>query len=413
VPGALRTFYTSGGEMTGTPLSISIVGAGLGGLVAAIAARRAGFDVTVYEQASSFAPIGAGIQLGPNAVKVLRALGLDKELGSFGAMPRNHVGRDGKSGRILFNSATAQACLARFGAAYYQVQRSDLHDHLRSALPDGCIKLGMRCTGLEQSSQGATLKFADGTEAAADIVVGADGIHSMIREALLGPGAPRFTGVICWRGQVTADRLPRGLIPPDSLNWMGPGGCVVHYYVRPDKLVNWIAHRTTDIWAEESWSVEGDKDELMSAFTGWHPSLHQLFAATERCYKWAIFDREPLSRWSSDRVTLLGDAAHPMLPFLAQGGAMAMEDGFVLAEVLKRHASDPAAALQQYESLRKERTRRVQLQSRERARTCQVVSPVARLRRDLGYMYDQWFRPGAAVRRAQWIYEYDVQSQGT
>ncbi len=154
-----------------------------------------------------------------------------------------------------------------------------------------------------------------------------------MRGLLFGPQAPRFTGVVCWRGQVDASRLPVGLIPPDSLNWMGPGGCVVHYYVRPGRLVNWIAHRTTDLWAEESWSREGNKDELIGAFPGWHEFLLTLFRATERCYKWALLDREPLARWSDGRATLLGDAAHPMLPFLAQGGAMAMEDGFVLARV--------------------------------------------------------------------------------
>ncbi len=390
------------------PLRVAIVGAGLGGLVAAISARRAGFEATVYEQASAFGEIGAGIQIGPNAVKVLSALGLESGLQRFGAMPEHHVGRNWKSGRVLFKSATRTACLERFGAAFYQVQRSDLHAHLRSALPPDAIRLGMRCTHVESAPDEAKLRFADGSEVESDVIVGADGIHSMVRSALLGPGAPRFTGVICWRGQVSADRLPVGLIPPDSLNWMGPGGCVVHYYVRPGQLVNWIAHRTTDIWAEESWLVEGDKDELLGAFPGWHESLQALFKATERCYKWAIFDRDPLPSWSAGRITLLGDAAHPMLPFLAQGGAMAMEDGFILAETLKRFPDDVPAALLQYEALRKERTTRVQLGSRERAEICQVISPFAQLRRDLRYLYDQWFKPGAAIQRADWIYEYDV-----
>lgn len=388
-------------------LRLGIVGAGLGGLVAAIAARRAGFEATVYEQAPALGEIGAGIQVGPNAVKVLRALGLEDGLRSFGAMPEHHVGRSWRSGRVLFKSATRIACLERFGAPFYQVQRSDLHAHLRSALPPDAIRLGKRCVGVDEDAAGVALRFADGSEARCDVAVGADGIHSMVRGILLGPGAPRFTGVICWRGQVAAERLPAGLIPPDSLNWMGPGGCIVHYYVRPGKLVNWIAHRTTDIWAEESWSVEGDKDELLGAFPGWHESLLTLLRATERCYKWAIFDREPLPSWSRGRVTLLGDAAHPMLPFLAQGGAMAMEDGFVLAQTLRKHAEVPAA-LREYESLRKSRATRVQMGSRARADICQVISPLAQLRRDFGYLFNQWFNPGAAIQRADWIYEYDV-----
>ena len=389
-------------------LRVGIVGAGLGGLVAAIAARRAGFEATIYEQANAFGEIGAGIQIGPNAVKVLRALGLEEGLGRFGAMPEHHVGRSWRSGRVLFKSATRTACLERFGAAFYQVQRSDLHAHLRGVLPAEAIRLGKCCVGMTPARDNVRLAFADGTEAQVDVLVGADGIHSKVRDALLGPGSPRFTGVICWRGQVPADRLPAGLIPPDSLNWMGPGGCIVHYYVRPGQLVNWIAHRKTDIWAEESWSVQGDKQELIDAFPGWHDSLLTLFKATERCYKWAILDRDPLPKWSEGRVTLLGDAAHPMSPFLAQGGAMAMEDGFVLADVLARGIGDVPAALKRYEAIRKDRATRVQLSSRQRAEICQVSSPLAQMKRDLQYLFNQWFNPGAAIQKADWIYEYDV-----
>jgi 2-polyprenyl-6-methoxyphenol hydroxylase-like FAD-dependent oxidoreductase len=389
-------------------LRVGIIGAGLGGLVAAIAMRRAGLQATVYEQARAFGEVGAGIQLGPNAVKVLRALHLENGIESFGAMPENHVGRSWQSGRVLFKSATRRACLERFGAPFYQVQRSDLHAHLRAALPASAIHLDKQCVGVDAGQDTVRVRFADGSDAECDVLVGADGVHSTIRSLLLGPEAPRFTGVICWRGQVDASRLPAGLIPPDSLNWMGPGGCVVHYYVRPGRLVNWIAHRTTDLWAEESWSREGNKDELIGAFPGWHESLLTLFRATERCYKWAILDREPLARWSVGRVTLLGDAAHPMLPFLAQGGAMAMEDGVVLAECLRRSPHDVPAALQEYEALRKDRTTRVQLGSRARSDICQVISPLAQLRRDFGYLFNQLVRPGAAIQRADWIYRYDV-----
>jgi salicylate hydroxylase len=392
------------------PLRIAIIGAGLGGLVAAIAARRAGHEATIYEQAAAFGEIGAGIQVGPNAVKVLRALGLEQGLAEFGAMPEHHVGRNWKSGRVLFKSATRTTCLERFGAAFYQVQRSDLHAHLRKALPPEAIRLGARCAGVESGANSAGVRFADGSGIECDVVVGADGVHSLVRQRLAGQAKPRFTGVICWRGQVDASRLPAGLIPPDSLNWMGPGGCIVHYYVRPNRLVNWIAHRVTDLWAEESWSVEGDKREMLAAFAGWHPSLLTLLDATERCYKWAILDRDPLPRWSDGRITLLGDAAHPMLPFLAQGGAMAMEDAYVLAGVLKRNAADVPSALKSYESLRRERTTQVQLGSRARADICQVISPLAQLRRDLGYLFNQWFKPGAAIQRADWIYSYDVAS---
>jgi salicylate hydroxylase len=389
-------------------LRVGIIGAGLGGLVAAIAMRRAGFQATVYEQARAFGDVGAGIQLGPNAVKVLRALDLEDGVARFGAMPEHHMGRSWRSGRVLFKSATRRACLERFGAPFYQVQRSDLHAHLRGALPTSAIHLDKRCVGIDATHDAVLLRFADESEAECDVLVGADGIHSAVRGMLYGSQAPRFTGVVCWRGQVDASRLPAGLVPPDSLNWMGPGGCVVHYYVRPGQLVNWIAHRKTGLWAEESWSHEGNKDELIGAFPGWHESLLTLFRATERCYKWAILDREPLARWSEGRVTLLGDAAHPMLPFLAQGGAMAMEDGVVLAECLRRSPHDVPTALRDYEALRKDRATRVQLGSRARSDMCQVISPLAQWRRDLGYLFNQLFRPGAAIQRADWIYRYDV-----
>lgn len=388
-------------------LRINIIGAGLGGLVAAIALRRAGFEVRGFEQARAFGEVGAGIQLGPNAVKVLSALDLDGGLHRFGAQPGNHVARSWQSGRELFRSRTREACIEQFGAPFFQVQRADLHEHLRSALDEGTFLLNKRLVGFEQGKDNVVARFEDGSEEEGDILIGADGIHSSVRTALLGEDAPRFTGVICWRGQVDAARLPPGHIPPDSLNWMGPGGCIVHYYVRPEKLVNWIAHRRVNVWAEESWSLPGDKKELMDAFPGWHPSLMTLFEATEKCFKWALFDRDPLPQWSVGRVSLLGDSAHPMLPFFAQGGAIAMEDGLVLARVLAAHG-DAVAGLRAYELARKERTTRVQMSSRARADAVQTTSPLAQLRRDVGYKLDQWLRPGGAIRRADWIYGYDA-----
>ncbi|VCU70992.1 6-hydroxynicotinate 3-monooxygenase precursor [Pigmentiphaga humi] len=390
-----------------TKLRVTIIGAGLGGLVAAIASKRAGFEVRGFEQAKAFGEVGAGIQLGPNAVKVLRALDLEQGLFEFGAQPRNHVARSWKSGRELFRSPTRDACVEQFGSPFFQVQRSDLHQHLHGALPDDTFLLNKKMTGFTQSENSVVARFDDGTEVESDVLVGADGIHSTVRNELLGAGKPRYTGVICWRGQVDASRLPSDLIPPDSLNWMGPGGCVVHYFVRPGRLVNWIAHRQVDVWADESWSRPGDKNELLEAFTGWHPSLLQMFEATETCFKWALFDRDPLPTWTKGRVTLLGDSAHPMLPFFAQGGAMAMEDGYVLARALARNP-DPIAGLQAYEALRKERSTRVQLSSRARADSIQTTSRLAQVKRDIGFKVDQWLRPAGAIRRADWIYGYDA-----
>ena len=204
---------------------------------------------------------------------------------------------------------------------------------LQQALPAECVRLNARCTGVTQTPDARRWRSPTARSANADIVVGADGIRSAVRESLFGPDAPRFTGHIVWRGLVPTPALPKGLIEPDMTAWLGPNGTMVHYYVRRGEIVNWIAHFETD-WREESWSVESDWREAADAFAGWHPiARHELFSRTERCYKWALYDRDPLPHWTKGRATLLGDAAHPMLPYLAQGAAQAVEDGYVLADV--------------------------------------------------------------------------------
>ena len=319
---------------------VAVVGAGLGGLNAAIALRQRGFDVTVYEQADALGEIGAGIQLSPNASRVLMALGLDRAFEAIAFEPERHVVRNWKTGSIvsatqmkrrvppairrrLFRRAPrrpARGAAARAAGGMHPPQRA-LHRRRRNS-PIACA-----------------LRFADGSTAEADVVVGADGIHSAVRMASYGPDKPTFTGHICWRGLVPADALPKGLIEPDMTAWFGPNGTVVHYYVRRGELVNWIAHFESD-WRDESWRVESDWREAAAAYAGWHPTLAELFSHTERCYKWALYDRDPLPRWSKGRVTLLGDAAHPMLPYLAQGAAQAIEDGYVLADLLAQHRDD-------------------------------------------------------------------------
>ncbi len=238
-------------------------------------------------------------------------------------------------------------------------------------------------------------------------MIGADGIRSAVRESLYGADAPRFTGHIVWRGLVPTDALPKGLIEPDMTAWLGPNGTMVHYYVRRGELVNWIAHFETD-WREESWSVESDWREAAEAFAGWHPTLAELFSRTERCYKWALYDRDPLPRWTSGRVTLLGDAAHPMLPYLAQGAAQSVEDGYVLADMLAQHRDDAPAALQAYEAARRPRTSRIQLHARERGKINNSTSAFQRFKRDLGYRLKKLIRPKEHTYGIEWIYGHDV-----
>jgi salicylate hydroxylase len=206
---------------------------------------------------------------------------------------------------------------------------------------------------------------------------------------------------------VPASAIPKGLIEPDMTAWFGPKGTIVTYYVRRGELVNWIAHYETD-WREESWSVETDWREAAEAYRDWHPNLAELFSRTERCYKWALYDRDPLPQWTSGRTTLLGDAAHPMLPYLAQGAAQAVEDGYVLAETLARHRTDPELALQAYEQARRPRTSRIQLHARERGKINNATSALARFKRDIGYRIKKLLRPKEHTYSIEWIYGHDV-----
>ena len=391
--------------------NVAIIGAGLGGLNAAIALRQRGFDVTLYEQADALGEIGAGIQLSPNASRVLIALGLDEAFEAIAFEPERHVVRNWKTGNVVSATQMKGVFRAQYGAGYFGAHRADLHEVLQHAVPADCIRLNARCTGIRQLADRVALTFADGSEAEADVVIGADGIHSAVRASLFGADKAKFTGHIAWRGLVPTNALPKGLIEPDMTAWFGPQGTVVHYYVRRGEMVNWIAHYETD-WRDESWRVESDWREAAEAYAGWHPTLAELFSRTERCYKWALYDRDPLSRWTQGRVTLLGDAAHPMLPYLAQGAAQAIEDGFVLAEMLDQHRADPARGLQAYEQARRPRTSRIQLHARERGKINNTTSAFARFKRDLGYRLKRLIKPKEHTYKIEWIYGHDVTGHG-
>jgi salicylate hydroxylase len=386
---------------------VAVVGAGLGGLTAAIALRQRGFDVTVYEQAEALGEIGAGIQLSPNAMRVLIALGLDRAFEAIAFEPNRHVVRNWKSGGIVSATQMRGVFRPQYGAGYFGAHRADFHSVLQQAVPAECIRLNARVTDVAQAHDRAALIFADGSRTESDVVIGADGIRSAVRESLFGPDAPRFTGHIVWRGLVPANALHKGLIEPDMTAWFGPKGTVVHYYVRRGEIVNWIAHYEAD-WREESWSVESDWREAAQAYAGWHPTLAELFSRTERCYKWALYDRDPLPRWTHGRVTLLGDAAHPMLPYLAQGAAQAIEDGYVLADMLAQHRDDAQAALAAYEQERLPRTARIQLHARERGKINNTTSALQRFTRDLGYRIKRLIKPTEHTYKIEWIYGHDV-----
>ena len=392
--------------MARTP-RVAIVGGGIGGLTAALALHRRGIESIVCEQAPALSEIGAGLNLSPNAMKAFRALGIEKEAMAIGHQADFQVIRSWRSGHVI-SRQPRKGLQEQFGGAYLTVHRADLLDVLARAVPEKFVRLDKRCVAVESGARAAVARFADGSEVEADFVVGADGLHSAVRTSLFGPDAPRFTGCICYRGMVPLASLPPGLVTSDGNMWMGEHGHVVHYVVRRGELLNIVAHYDSDAWTEESWTRECDRSELMTTYARWHPSLLQLYECTERWYKWALYDRDPLAAWSKGRATLLGDAAHPMLPYLGQGACMAIEDGVMLAAEIDGRPDDPVAALQAYEAARLPRTRRAQLGSRARALENHLPSPWARLKRDIKYRLRQRFAADKTIFQAAWLYSYDV-----
>jgi len=396
--------------MARTP-RVAIIGGGLGGLAACLAMQRRGIEAFVYERTPGLSEIGAGLNLSPNALKALRALGVEDDAMAIGFRPQAQVVRSWRSGRVIGRQERGGNVAERFGAIFISIHRADLLAILGEAVPERCIRLGAECTDVETSESGAVARFAGGTEIEADVIVGADGIHSAVRESLFGPIEPTFTGCICWRGLVPAEVVGHTDFAQDMTAWWGPHGHIVHYPVRRGELVNFVAHLDSDGWTEEAWTYECDRSELMETYGRWNSSLLRLIESSERYYKWALYDREPLDRWGTGRITLLGDSAHPMLPYLGQGACMAIEDGCILAEALVRSPDGPADALRDYERLRMPRTRRAQLGSRRRARENHLTSPFARLKRDIRMAVRSRFGKDRSPTQAEWLYEYDVAAE--
>lgn len=383
-----------------------IVGGGLGGLAAALAMRGT-CDISVIERSAQFGEVGAGINLSPNAVKVLRELGLEDALLRCSFQPRHHVFRDWRSGRSLFRADIGSAYETLFGAPHLSVHRADLHSLLAAEVPTRNVRFSARCREVVQRPDCAVVMLENGEEIEADVVIGADGIRSAVRESLLGQDEPQFTGNAAWRFTVPMERLPNP-IEPGLTNWLGPGGHLVHYYVRGGALLNVVAVHETDDWAAESWTVPGDRAEMSRVFGQWNNSVTALIGSAENCFKWGLFDRPPLQRWSKGRVTLLGDAAHPMLPFMGQGAAMALEDGLALGLLLSGRHRSIEDSLAMYEGARIARTARVQRGSRARAQENHLRSPFARWARNAKFKLRQFANPHATLHNGEWIYGYDV-----
>ncbi len=377
--------------------SIAIIGGGIGGLSAALGLLKAGFDVHVYEQSPELLEVGAGFGITPNASKVLTRLGLADELSRIAVTPTSFHQRRWQDGRTLLRARRRETMEANYGAPAYTFHRGELNAVLVAAMPKERVHAGRRCTGFAERGGRIEASFSNGATAAADVLIGADGIHSAVRRQLLGEERPRFTGCIAYRGLIPMQRLAHLGIEIAHTSWIGPGRHFVHYPVAAGRLLNFVGLVEQDAWDVESWTEPGDLGVLAAAYDGWHPQVTGIIAATEQTFKWALLDRMPLPRWSQGRVTLLGDACHPMLPFLGQGAAQAIEDGATLTACLLRHEGDVTAALALYERIRLPRTARVQEISRnnkerfhlpdgpaQQARDAQLASGAAP---DMGWLY--------------------------
>jgi salicylate hydroxylase/6-hydroxynicotinate 3-monooxygenase len=343
------------------PLSIAIVGAGMGGLAAAATLRQVGIDVQVYEQARQFARIGAGIQMLPNSSRVLRQIGIEQKLRKTAFEPYSHLNRVWDTGEVKRELPMPESL---FGAPFLCMHRGDLHEALLANLPQEIIHLNKRLVGLEQTKGQVLLSFADGTTARADAAIGADGVHSLVRDLIVGPDAPIHRGRIAYRAVFDTALMGGKTIAPSRAKWWGPDRHIVIYYTKADRSEVYFVTSVpepADWITTESWSAKGDVEELRAAYAGFHPEVQSVLQACPDCHKWAILEREPLARWSDGRVVLLGDACHPMTPYMAQGAATSIEDAAVLARCLAAvEHDDVARAFRVYEATRKPRTSRIQ-----------------------------------------------------
>lgn len=391
---------------------ILIAGGGIGGLTAALALLKRGFDVDVYEQASELREVGAGVQLSANGVRVLYELGVLDALRALACEAEGKEIRLWNSGQSWKLFEVGVESVERYGFPHYLTYRPDLlavlADGVRREKADA-IHLNARCSGFEHAEQGVTLRYESGgieSLATGDALIGSDGVHSRVRQALFGDDKPVYTGMMSWRGVIPLEKLPARMRRMIGTNWVGPGGHVVHYPVHRGEYMNFNGIIEVEGWPVESWSAHGTHEECHACFDGWNADIHNMIDNFATPYKWALMGRAPLAKWSVGRVSLLGDACHSMLPMLAQGASMALEDGYILGRALDAAATDVVQGLARYEQARLERTTKVVLGSAENGRRFQSRT-LADAAAAQEYIDREW--TAEKVRqRYEWLFSYDV-----
>ena len=386
-------------------MKVLIAGAGIGGLTVALAALRRGLEVEVYEQASELREVGAGLQLSANGTRVFYELGVGDELKSLSCEATGKEIRLWNSGETWKLFDLGKVSVERYGYPYFTVYRPDLLDVLVRAVGRNRIHLGAKCVGFTQHDDRVELELEGGRAVEGDCLIGADGVHSQVRQILFGADRPQFTGIVVWRGIVPMEKLPRRMERMVGTNWVGPGAHVVHYPLRAGQVMNFVGALERSDWQVESWSARGTTQELAADFAGWHEDVQALIRNIPVPHKWALMTRPPMERWTVGRVTLLGDACHSMVPFLAQGAVMAIEDGFMLARALSA-SGDIGSNLLRYESARRERTRKaVEGSAANIGRFHHPALADPDKARD--YVAREWAGQNVA-ERYEWLFRYDV-----
>ncbi len=358
---------------------IAVIGAGMAGLTTALSLQKNGFKPVVYESAPELGEVGAGLTISPNSTHGLEYVGLADELAKKANVTQTQAIMHYQTGEVLATSERGDIPRQKYGANYYQIHRADLHEmlcHAAEKNDPGCLVLGHAFQSYTEHDDGIEITFANGNTVTCDVVIGADGVRSAVRGAMFGPEDPKFTGNVAYRGLVDKGNLPDELFTPSSGVAIAPRKAFTRYLVRDGSVINFVAFVRRDGWNEEGWSIPVTQEELMEEFGDWHPRISDLIKAApkDKVFKWALYDRDPLDQWTKGRVTLTGDAAHPMLPFMGMGAAMGIEDGVVLGRAFGA-SSTIDEALTRYEDARKERANYVLVMSRKARERLQSDNP--------------------------------------